>query len=137
MSDNFLLPVLFEALHHASIVPFGSETTFYAMKAFGTHAMVPPVIVAIIGASLGHLINWYIGRTLAYFEYKGKFRINPHWYERARALFDKYGVFMLFFCWLPFFNLLVVASGFLKMPLKKIMPFVVIGLAAHYGWMIM
>lgn len=130
---NFSFQLLFEAIHKASVVPFGSDITFYVMRAFGTFDMAVPVILTVIGASLGHVVNWYAGRTLAYFEYKGKFRINPNRYERARALFDKYGMVFWILCWLPFFNLLVVLGGFFKLPLKKVMPFVLVGLAVHYG----
>lgn len=134
---TFSLQLFLEAIHRASIVPFGNDLTFYAMKYFATYDMAAPVILSVIGASLGHVFNWYVGRTLAYFEYKGKFRISPHYYERIRGFFDKYGVYLLFFCWLPLCNLLVVAAGFLKLPLKKVMPFVVAGLAAHYGMAIL
>lgn len=130
---DFYPDILLEALHEASIVPLGQETTFHAMRAFGAHDMTLPFLLAVTGALLGHLVNWYVGRTLLYFEHKGKFRINPHWYERLRDMADKYGVFLLLFSWLPLCNLLTVAGGFFKLPLKKVMPFIAAGLLAHYG----
>lgn len=134
MSESFSLQIFLEAIHKASVIPFGSDLTFYVMKAFGGYDMAAPVILSVVGASLGHIVNWYIGRSLVFFEYKGKFRINPERYERIRAFAEKYGIFLLVFAYAPLMNLLVVASGFLKLPLKKVMPFVIVGLAVHYGY---
>ncbi len=130
---TFYFQILLESLHHASIVPFGSEPTFYAMRAFGNHNMIAPTLLAVIGATLGHIVNWYVGRTLIFFEHKGKLKVSPHWYERTRNFFDKYGIFLLLLSWMPLCNLLVVMAGFLKLPLKKVLLFVIVGLAAHYG----
>jgi membrane protein YqaA with SNARE-associated domain len=130
---NFYSQVFLEALHTAAIVPMGHEPTLYAMQAFGTYDMKAPFVLAFIGAVLGHVFNWYVGRSLLFFEAKGKFRLGPQRYERARAKFEKYGVFALLLCWVPLFNLFVAAAGFFKLPLKKIMPFIVLGLALHYG----
>jgi len=130
---NLYFQLFIETAHNASIIPLGNDTAFYAMKAFGNYNMIAPFVLAVIGATLGHIFNWYVGRSLMFFEYKGKFRLGPERYERARAFFEKYGVWLLLFCWAPLFNLLTVASGFLKLPLKKVLPFIVIGLAVHYG----
>jgi membrane protein YqaA with SNARE-associated domain len=133
MSGEFTTQLFLEAAHHASIIPFGNDLVFHAMKAFGTYPMGVPVTLSIIGALLGHIFNWYVGRSLMFFEYKGRFRMDPASYERVRALFGTYGIYLLFFSWMPLLNLLPVAAGFLKLPLKKILPFVAAGLAWHYG----
>lgn len=133
MSGEFTTQLFLEAAHHASIIPFGNDITFHAMRLFGTYPMGVPVALSIIGAILGHVFNWYFGRTLIFFEYKGKYRMDPVRYERVRTLFEKYGIYLLLFSWAPLCNLLPVAAGFLKLPLKKILPFVIAGLAWHYG----
>jgi membrane protein YqaA with SNARE-associated domain len=132
MSEGFALEVFLEALHTASIVPLAHEPTLYAMKAFGTYSLHAPVALAIIGATLGQIFNWYVGRLLLYYEHKGKFRINPHHYERTRTLFNTYGIFLLLLSWMTLCNLLVVLAGFLNIPLKKALPLVFAGTAAHY-----
>jgi membrane protein YqaA with SNARE-associated domain len=130
---NIFLQLFLEAAHQASIIPFGRDLTFYAMKAFGIYPMGVPVALSILGAIFGHIFNWYVGRSLIFFEAKGKFHVNPVNYEKLRKNFCKYGVFFLVLSWLPFLNLLTVAAGFFKLPLKKVLPFVVVGLAWHYG----
>lgn len=128
-----MLDLLLETIHYASIVPFANDVRFYAMKYFG-YPMAAPFILVVTGALIGHIVNWYIGRTLIFFEHRGHIKINPAHYERARHFADRYGFFLLIFAWVPLCNLLVVASGFLKLPLKKILPIIALGLAAHYGW---
>jgi membrane protein YqaA with SNARE-associated domain len=133
-----LYPQLFlNAAHHASIIPFGNDLTFYAMKSFGTYPMGVSVVLTIIGALLGHVFNWYVGRSLIFYEYKGKLRISPERYERIRKFFDSYGIYLLLFSWAPLCNLLPVVAGFFKLPLKKILPFVAAGLVWHYGQTLM
>ncbi len=133
MTVDFYPKIFLEALHHASIIPFGSEPTVYAMKAFGTYPMAALFVLALVGAILGQMFNWYVGRLLLYYEHKEKFRVSAHQYERARKYFNTYGIFLLLFSWAMLANLLVVLAGFLNIPLKKSLPLIAVGLAVHYG----
>lgn len=130
---SFSYQLLLDAAHQASIIPFGNDIVFYAMKSFGTYPMGVPVALSIAGGLLGYIFNWYVGRSLMFFEYKGRFRMNPTRYETIRTYAEKYGIYLLVLSWMPLLNLLPVAAGFLKLPLKKILPFVIAGLAWHYG----
>src|SRR5689334_10611673 len=97
MTAAFLPQLFLDAAHQASILPFGSDLIFYAMKSFGTYPMGVPVVLSIIGGILGYIFNWYVGRTLMFYEHKGRFRLGPVRYERARSLFDQYLFVLLVF----------------------------------------
>jgi membrane protein YqaA with SNARE-associated domain len=61
---NNYLNVFIEAAHKASLIPFASEATLYAMKSFGSYNIQLAIILAIAGATLGQMLNWAAGRLL-------------------------------------------------------------------------
>jgi membrane protein YqaA with SNARE-associated domain len=133
MTDLYL-NVLTEAARFASIVPFTSEPTFFAMKSFGGYNMPLACALAAAGAVAGQLFNWWMGTQLRGIPHKK----NPDKvarFEHYKAFFNDAGMFLLLMCWVsPFGNLLAVVAGLFSVPLKKALPLVAIGEAAHYGY---
>ena len=126
----FEAQILLEALHTASIIPFGNEPTFYAMKAFGTFDMIVPTLLAITGALLGQSFNLLIGRLAHRFFHT---RLRGEGLDKISASFHRFGFLLLAVCWLPLGNLLItLPAGFFHIPLKKALPVILIGLALHY-----
>lgn len=130
MAMNHYLHVFFESIWAASIVPFSSHATFFAMKSFGGFNLPMAAALAIAGAILGQCFNWLVGRAMA--NYK-KSVSHQAWYGRVSVLFTQYGVFLLVFCWIPLGNLLVVLAGLLNARLRIVLPLVAVGELYHYG----
>lgn len=129
---NHLAHVFIEAVHNATIIPFASEATIFAMKSFGGFDtdMPPAVALAVAGATLGHSINWGIGKLLMRLPASPG---NHEIYLKSQDIFNRYGFFLLFLAFVPLMNIVVVASGMLGTPLKKALPLIGLGLCYHYG----
>jgi membrane protein YqaA with SNARE-associated domain len=125
-----LTTIFFEAAHHASVVPLASEATIYAMKSFGDTALELPVLVAIMGAMLGHLFNWGLGVLMMRIPTAP--RQAPTFLMLQRTA-RRYGFLLLVAAPVPLGNLLVVAAGMLGLPLRKTLPMVALGVILWYG----
>lgn len=126
------LQILFESAWNASIVPFGSDTTFYAMQAFGNFDMRFAALFAVIGGVTGQLLNWCIGRLMRMAGQRGKYVRYEETYTKAEQFFNKYLIFLLVFSWLPVFKFLVLAAGFLQTRFRIVFWFTITGYIAHY-----
>ena len=127
--DN-LLTIAIEAAHRASLVPFASEATIYAMKSFGTSPMWLPVIAAIAGGLFGHCVTLLIGRGLM------RLPSNPKHhalFQRLETYANTFGFLLLVLAPLALGNILVLAAGMLGVPWKKSLPVTAAGLAFYYG----
>ncbi len=129
--NSHLLDIFLEQLHSASIIPFASQWTLAALHNFGGD-MTLPVIAAITGAALGQLFNWAVGRGLRTLKSKDTAFFQTAGYQKTKATFDRYGVFLLFFSWMPLFNFLTVAAGFLGTPAKILRPVILLGIMLHF-----
>ena len=127
------LQVLFEAIWTASLVPLGNDTAFFAMSAFGSHNMLPAVILSIIGATLGQLFNYYIGRWLQKVKYTRNMTLSEGAYERFEYYFNTYGIYVLVFSWGPLCKLLPVLAGFSMAPRRKVILIIMAGYLYYYG----
>ena len=133
MSGNLYLQGFFESAHTATIIPLASEPTFFAMKAFGGFDMTGAFALAVTGATIGHCFNWWLGKMLRKLPPPGKGMLSEERYQRAKAIFHRYGIWLLFFAWAPMCNFLVVAAGFLDVRPRIALPLIIAGLAVHYA----
>jgi membrane protein YqaA with SNARE-associated domain len=131
---SFYLQVFTEAAHTASIIPLGSEWTLAAMKSFGGYNLSLACAIAAAGAMVGQLFNWGVGRFLLKLKRTTQLHVPQEQYDRLAVAFQKYVVFALLFCWVPFFNFLTLAAAFLGVRLKTALPLIIVGLAGYYGW---
>lgn len=129
---NYYTDVFIEALWTASIIPLSQDATFTAMKLFGGYDMTTAAVIAVAGASLGQLFNWWVGRYLYQVRDKANFKLSEHWYNKISHIFNKYLVFLLLFSWAPIGGILLGIAGFTKTPLKMVMPLVIIGYCYYY-----
>ena len=127
------LPILFESAWVASIIPFSSEPTFFAMKAFGGFNMPLATALAILGASGGMALNWAIGRFLIRFKNSGIFKISDDDYAYGAHMFNRYGIVLLLISWMPLCNLLAVIAGFLGTKPKVALALLMVGEMFNYG----
>lgn len=127
------LNILIESAWVATIIPWSQEPTFFAMKAFGGFNMPLAFALAVVGATLGHVFNWWLGGFMFKLKEKENWPLPQRYYDRAQRIFNRYLVFLLLFAWLPMFNFLVVASGFLGARLKLVLPLIIAGQLIKFG----
>lgn len=134
---NMYIQVFFESAWNASIVPFGSEATLYAMKAFGGHDMALAALLAVAGGVLGQMFNWGVGALMLWVKRSGKAHImSDAFYAKAQRVFHRYLLFLLFFAWAPLLKFTVLAAGFLQVRPRTTLILVTAGYVLHYGWVI-
>lgn len=123
--------LLLESAWHASVIPFGEDTTFFAMVAFGQDVQFP-FVLSVIGALIGQSANWVAGRLLMYYNVSG--HILPTKFIKPIAWFRLYGHYLLVLSWVPLLNLLTVAAGMAHIPLKRALPPLLLGTLFYYGY---
>ena len=121
----------------ATILPVSSEAVLAGLIAAGRGDPVALFIVATVGNTLGSVVNWLIGRGIAQFRDRPWFPVSRERYHAAERQFDRYGVWLLLFAWLPFVgDPLTVVAGALRVPFGRFVLLVAIGKAARYAMVI-
>jgi len=128
--ENYL-HILLESAWVASLIPLGQEPTFFAMRAFGGFDMRPAAVVSVIGATCGQMFNWWVGMQLL--RLKQKRSITETWDVKASALFNRYGIYLLVFCWVPLGKLLPLIARFLGARPRTAFALIVVGEIFNYG----
>lgn len=132
---DFYLNVFLESAHAASIIPlYSSGATFYAMRSFGGFDLPLAAVIAVSGSALGALFNFLLGYGLLLLYRKKHNLMSKEKYSSASRWFFKYGIALLPFSWLPLFNFLVVAAGFLGVRARVALPLVILGQALYFGY---
>lgn len=129
---NNYFDVFIEALWTASIIPMSQEATYVAMRLFGGYNMPLAAALGITGATLGQLFNWWIGKKLVAAKDTKKFNVSDYWYDKISHIFNKYLLFLLLFCWAPLGGILLVIAGFIKTPLRLVLPIILVGNAYYF-----
>ncbi|MBW2565254.1 MAG: DedA family protein [Deltaproteobacteria bacterium] len=98
----------------ATILPLSSEVilSFLLLNNFNPTILVS---VATFGNVLGSFVNYSIGVWGSIFFLRKVLRISEDEFVKAKQRFQKYGVFSLFFAWVPVIgDPLTVVAGVLK-----------------------
>lgn len=94
-------PALFILSFLAStLLPVGSEWLLALMLVKG-YPVATTVATATTGNCLGAITTWMIGMYGGEWLIGRVLRISPPELEKARGYYQKYGIFSLFFSWLP------------------------------------
>lgn len=94
-------PALFILSFLAStLLPIGSEWLLVLMLVKG-YPLAATVATATFGNCLGAVTTWVIGIYGGEWLIGRVLRISPQQLEKARAYYRRYGIFSLFFSWLP------------------------------------
>ncbi|MEI6614931.1 MAG: YqaA family protein [Chrysiogenales bacterium] len=122
----------------STLIPLGSEWLL-AVMLMNHHDPVMTVAVATLGNTLGALSTWAIGMVGGPFLRRRILRIDAAAEESAKRFYRRYGVWSLFFSWLPFIgDPLCLAGGIFKVGFGRFSLFVFIGKLARYAavaWM--
>jgi len=128
MESIILLGLFLSIFLSYSILPFFTEAPIIAaIKIFNPLLIF---VIALIAASLGGVINYYIGL-------KGIRRFIPkkNKIKKAESLFKKYGVIALvFLAWLPYIgDPIIITAGILRMPFLRFLLYSSLGRVWYLG----
>jgi membrane protein YqaA with SNARE-associated domain len=119
----------------STIMPGGSEAVLAYMVAKGLYSNQVLLIVATVGNTLGAITTWGLGMLAA-----KKFPLAtllPQKKQRALALVEQHGVWVLFFSWLPVIgDVLCFAGGWLKLPFIAACLIILVGKLARYAMIV-
>src|SRR5690606_18343291 len=123
----------YESVWKGSIVPFSNDAAYYTMHSFGSDQfnLLLAWALGVVGTTLGQIFNYYIGYLLAWLSQQFRKKEAPS--SNVKRLFQRYTIWMLLFCWVPFFNFLTVFHGFAHTRRKLVFTLLLIGNAIHYA----
>ncbi len=114
VTDHSLSTLFLLSFAASTVLPLGSEWLL-ALLIVNGHPVVPAVLTATIGNFLGACTTYLIGLWGAEFLISKLLRISPETSDKAQTVFNKWGVWALFFSWLPVIgDPLCLAAGILK-----------------------
>lgn len=134
MSFLGYLTLFLTAFGAATILPGSSEVVLSALLIKFPESLVPLVLVAITGNTLGAALNWLIGRFLIRFKDRRWFPASPKRLDQATALFERYGYPVLLLSWVPLIgDAFTLAAGLLRARFLPFLILVLIGKGARYA----
>jgi len=116
----------------ATLVPFNSEVLFVGLQIGGIAPVWMLVIVASTANTLGAFVNYWVGAQL---ETRGAhrwMRIPDAQFDRARAWWDRWGIWTLLLSWLPVVELTTVLAGAMRTPLWQFALLVAVAKTGRY-----
>lgn len=127
------IDIIVEGVLATTVWAVSSDTTFFAMLAWGGFDMQLALLCAVIGGSIGAFINYGIGRLLSIFQFNGASVIPQDKYDlwRKRAYYVAPIIALL--SWIHLIGALVVALGFLRVRAFYMLPLLIVGQAIYYG----
>lgn len=121
----------------ATLLPFYSEVALVVLLAEGK----PAILVwatATLGNTLGAVVNWIMGRYVAYFEQRPWFPFRSEKLHRSQRWFQKYGRWSLLFAWLPVGgDALTFIAGLMRVPIMTFTVLTATGKGARYAVIIL
>ena len=132
--DTFLaLSGLFAvAFLAATIFPAHSEPVLVGLQLAG-YPVLPLVIVASIGNTLGAVVNWALGRGIERFRDRRWFPASTSSLDRASAWYRRWGRWSLLLSWAPLGgDALTITAGVLREPLWSFLLLVAVAKSCRY-----
>ena len=113
----------------ATVVPLSSEAVLFGFLKLYPEEIVPALLVATFGNTLGGLTSYAIGRLLPV---RSQQKLDPRALEKLR----RYGSPLAFFAWLPVIgDALCVAAGWLRLNWLAVTAFMAAGRFLRY-WVV-
>ena len=116
----------------STVAPGGSEAVLAYLVSEGHYPIVQLLTVATVGNTLGAMTTWGLGVMAA-----KKFpvaKLLPENKQKALAMVQKRGIWILFFSWLPIIgDALCFAGGWLKLPLLPACLVILLGKLGRYA----
>lgn len=117
----------------ATIFPAQSELVLAGLSASGNYNKILLLSVATFGNVLGALVNWFLGVYFVKFKDQKWFPVKKPTLTRAMKFYQKWGIWTLFFSWLPIIgDPLTLIAGIFRTNIWIFLLFVTIGKAVRY-----
>lgn len=127
------LTLFFTAFISATLFPSSSELVLTAMITEGDYYLWLLWVTATVGNVLGSCFNYWLGTQVMRFKGRRWFPISTASITKAQRQFEKYGVYSLFFAWMPIIgDPLTVVAGIFKVRWWVFLWIVSIGKGARY-----
>jgi len=121
------------ALIAATLLPAQSEAALVVLLLDGAYSTPLLLAVAVIGNTLGSLVNWFIGRSLERYRDRAWFPASPTQLARAQRWYQRYGQWSLLLSWLPVVgDPLTLIAGVMREPLLRFVVIVGVAKAGRY-----
>ncbi len=130
--DYGYLGLFVAAFLAATVIPFSSDVVPVALLAAGGEP-VAAIVAATIGNWLGGLVSYWMG-YLGRWEWIEKYlHVKEETLIKQKKRVDRYGTALALFSWLPGIgDLLAIALGFYKLPLRSTAIYMLIGKGARF-----
>ena len=127
------LSLFFLSFLAATLIPTSSELTLAALLSTNNYNSLGLLATASFGNILGSVFNWLLGFYLLKHINKKWFPFNEKQVLSASKWFNKFGLWSLFFAWLPIIgDPLTFIAGILRVRFLLFLVVVAIGKIARY-----
>lgn len=117
----------------ATLLPVQSEAVLAGLLSLSEEPWGPLLAVATIGNTLGAVVNWALGRGIESYQNRRWFPVKPGQLEKAKAHYQRWGRWCLFFSWVPVVgDAFTVLAGVLRERLWVFVVLVGAGKLARY-----
>jgi membrane protein YqaA with SNARE-associated domain len=118
----------------ATLFPAQSEIVLAGLHLTQRHDAVVLVAIATAGNVLGACINFVLGRYALVFQERKWFPLTPARLQKTTALYQRFGIWTLFFSWLPIIgDPLTLVAGFFRVNFWLFLGCVTCGKLARYA----
>lgn len=132
MDSDFLQDLFTDSFYSATFVPLYDHFMFTMLVLFEIGTPATLIVVATLGAVLGSTVGWLIGDLIRGFEKKRWFKISQENLTLFDTYMNRYGVFLLLISWLTMGWIFPLIAGFLRVRIRKFLPFIVLCWAGFY-----
>ncbi len=109
-----LISMFVVAFGAATLLPLPSEPVFAALQIQGNTPLIWLVVFASVGNTLGSVVNYVLGWQAMRFADRPWFPANPKKMARAQRWFERWGVWILLFSWMPLGDAITLLSGVMR-----------------------
>ena len=133
-SESALWILFITGFLSATLLPGGSEASLIATLATQQHSILPILIIATIGNTLGGMTNYWFGLWLSKAKSEKKNRSpRKKYFDKTIQWLHKFGYWVLLLSWLPLIgDPLCFGAGWLRMKFLPSLIFIAIGKALRY-----
>lgn len=116
-------------------IPMWEEAAWFAWLALDRSQIELMTVLAILASAAAMFANYGLGWLIA--KDRANMPMEEENYLRARAIGNKYVLWIVLFPWLPFLPLAVVALGFLRVSVVRFTILLLVSRVIYYGYYLM
>jgi membrane protein YqaA with SNARE-associated domain len=128
------LSLLWNSFSASIIFLLHNECVLYAMRAFGGHDMTLPVVIAVLGATVGQFFFYLLGFYLNMMWLRNPVGLSEEQYNQLQNMTARYGVWALLLFMIPVYPVLPLIAGFFRTPLKYVFPLLTVAMLLQRLW---